>query len=84
MSKYFQWSILVLIILTSFLLTFNTSLQESAIFDEVAHIPAGYANVRYLDYRLNPEHPPLVKALAAFPLIFQNFKNLMEWILDKY
>ena len=71
MSKYFQWPILALIIFASFLLTFNASLQESAIFDEVAHIPAGYANIKYLDYRLNPEHPPLVKALAALPLIFQ-------------
>lgn len=73
MSKYLPYLPLGLIVIISFLLTLNTSLQESAIFDEVAHIPAGYANVKYLDYRLNPEHPPLVKALAAFPLIFQNF-----------
>ncbi len=51
---------------------FNASLQESATMDELAHIPAGYGYVKYLDYRLNPEHPPLVKALAAFPLLFQN------------
>ena len=70
MSKYFQRPILALIIFASFLLTFNASLQESAIFDEVAHIPAGYANARYFDYRLNPEHPPLVKAISALPLSF--------------
>jgi 4-amino-4-deoxy-L-arabinose transferase-like glycosyltransferase len=41
--------------------------HESATFDEVPHIAAG---VRYLagDLRLNPEHPPLVKALAAAAL----------------
>ena len=37
--------------------------------DELAHIPAGYGYARYLDYRLNPEHPPLLKALAAAPLL---------------
>lgn len=46
-----------------------SSLQESAIVDESAHIPAGYGYVRHLDMRLNPEHPPLVKALSALPLL---------------
>ncbi|MEK7496098.1 MAG: glycosyltransferase family 39 protein [Patescibacteria group bacterium] len=49
----------------------NASLQESATMDELAHVPAGYGYVKYLDYRLNPENPPLVKALAALPLLFQ-------------
>jgi hypothetical protein len=41
--------------------------------DELAHIPAGYGYVSQLDYRLNPEHPPLEKALAALPVkIFIN------------
>lgn len=42
---------------------------DSAIMDELAHIPAGYGYISRLDYRLNPEHPPLVKALAALPLL---------------
>ncbi len=49
-----------------------SSWHESAIMDELAHIPAGYGYVRYLDYRLNPEHPPLVKALSALPLLAWN------------
>ncbi|MBI2055348.1 MAG: glycosyltransferase family 39 protein, partial [Candidatus Sungbacteria bacterium] len=44
--------------------------NDSATFDEKAHIPAGYANLFLGDYRLNPEHPPVVKALAALPLVF--------------
>lgn len=47
---------------------------DSAIVDEVAHIPAGYTYDKDLDYRLNPEHPPLAKALAGLPLIFD--KNI--------
>ncbi|MBI5079418.1 glycosyltransferase family 39 protein [Candidatus Wolfebacteria bacterium] len=74
MSKYFPLSLLCLIIVSSFVLTLNASLRESATMDELAHIPAGYGYVKYLDFRLNPEHPPLVKALTAFPLLFQNLK----------
>lgn len=40
--------------------------------DELAHIPAGYAYVHNLDFRLNPEHPPLLKALAGLPLLTFN------------
>ncbi|MBI2037089.1 MAG: glycosyltransferase family 39 protein [Candidatus Liptonbacteria bacterium] len=43
--------------------------NDSAIMDELAHIPAGYSYVKYLDDRLNPEHPPLLKALSALPLL---------------
>lgn len=46
--------------------------QESAIMDEVAHIPAGYSYLTQKDMRLNPEHPPLLKDLSAIPLLFIN------------
>lgn len=62
--------ILVVICCMTLLIMAMVSIQESAIVDELAHIPAGYAYVHYLDYRLNPEHPPLLKALAALPLLF--------------
>ena len=45
------------------------SRTDSAIDDELAHIPAGYGYVSQLDYRLNPEHPPLIKALAMLPVL---------------
>jgi 4-amino-4-deoxy-L-arabinose transferase-like glycosyltransferase len=51
---------------------FYASRTDSAIDDELAHIPAGYGYVHNLDYRLNPEHPPLIKALAMFPVLFLN------------
>ncbi|MDP3015083.1 MAG: glycosyltransferase family 39 protein [bacterium] len=70
MNKYINWLLLAAIVSASFFLMLNASLQESATMDELAHIPAGYGYVKYLDYRLNPEHPPLVKTLAALPLLF--------------
>lgn len=60
---------LAALLLFSFSLMLGASLHDSAIMDELAHIPAGYGYVKFLDYRLNPEHPPLVKALSALPLL---------------
>lgn len=47
----------------------DTARRSSAIADEVAHLPAGYTYVRTGDMRLNPQHPPLAKALAGLPLL---------------
>src|SRR5215471_9618462 len=43
--------------------------RQSQTFDEAAHIFAGYSYWRNADYGINPEHPPLVKRLAALPLL---------------
>lgn len=53
-----------------FLLAFLSSWNDSATSDESPHIVAGYSYLTQKDMRLNPEHPPLLKDLAAFPLIF--------------
>jgi hypothetical protein len=41
---------------------------ESLSWDEGDHIFAGYMSLKTHDYGLNPEHPPLVKMVAALPL----------------
>ncbi|MFY9479745.1 MAG: glycosyltransferase family 39 protein, partial [Aquabacterium sp.] len=46
-------------------LLLSSILNESAIVDELAHIPAGYSYAVLSDYRLNPEHPPLLKAISG-------------------
>lgn len=64
------------------ILSLLISSQESATFDEKAHIPSAYSYVRYGDMRLNPEHPPLLKDLAGLPLLFLNVKfplDTPEW-----
>ncbi len=37
--------------------------------DEGAHLYAGYQHWRARDFGVNPEHPPLVKLVAALPLL---------------
>ena len=50
--------------------------RKSATFDECAHLPAAYTHLALGDYRLSPDHPPLVKHLAALPLVFGGHVNL--------
>src|SRR5437764_15174691 len=56
------------LLIIMFFLAGGAALHESATVDEVAHIGAGLSYLQRLDLRLNPEHPPLVKGLAAIPL----------------
>ena len=41
----------------------------SATSDEPIHIASGYTYWTTRDFRMNPEHPPLAKLLAAIPLL---------------
>jgi hypothetical protein len=43
--------------------------HESQTWDEACHIFAGYSYWTRADFGMNPEHPPLVKLLAAAPLL---------------
>jgi hypothetical protein len=70
LSSAFAWWAVGLICLAAFSLMLWAARTDSAIDDELAHIPAGYGYVSQLDYRLNPEHPPFTKALAMLPILF--------------
>ena len=50
------------------LLAGGAARHESVTFDEIAHIGAGVSYLQKLDLRMNEEHPPLAKAVAAVPL----------------
>ena len=59
--------------------------NDSAIVDEGPHLPAGYSYLTQKDMRLNPEHPPLLKDLAAIPLLFMNINfpsQIKSWTDD--
>jgi hypothetical protein len=45
--------------------------RTSATFDEPVHVLAGYRYWECGDFTINPEHPPLLKLLAAAPLRWQ-------------
>lgn len=51
------------------LLAGGAALRESVTIDEVSHIGSGVSYLQTLELRLNGEHPPLPKVLAALPLV---------------
>ncbi|MDH3785044.1 MAG: phospholipid carrier-dependent glycosyltransferase [Acidobacteriota bacterium] len=44
-------------------------LDLTATYDEHTHLPSGYTYLKTGDFRLNSQHPPFVKLLAATPLL---------------
>lgn len=62
--------ILTVILVLMFVLEITSACQESQTMDEAVHLSAGYSYLRTGDFRMNPEHPPLLKYLSALPLLF--------------
>ncbi len=80
-----KYLIVILLLLTKFILGILVMSKDSATMDEIAHIPSGYSYLAYSDYRLNPEHPPLLKDLAGLPLLFLDLdfpKDHVSWTQD--
>ena len=83
-----------LLLLTAFALLALTSMARLSITgDEVTHLPAGYSYLTTGDFRLNPQHPPLIKALAGLPLLgfdlepvdqVMGWKRAKEWVFGKH
>lgn len=63
------WPIAIAMLCLFATLLVSSILQESQTWDEAAHLAAGYSYWTTRDFRLNPEHPPLSKLLAALPLL---------------
>ena len=73
LSSRVLWGTVVALIAVQSLLTVLTIRRESLTFDEGNHMFASFMMLRNGDYGLNPEHPPLVKYLAALPTIGRTF-----------
>jgi len=53
-------------------LTVSSYPTKSATWDEPYHLTAGYAAARLGDYRMDIEHPPLLRMWAALPLLWRS------------
>ena len=51
---------------------FFSSFHLSAVADEYPHIESGYSALVTGDFRMETEHPPLIKVLSALPLLALN------------
>ena len=63
-----------IIISVSLALSVLSLMGDSVTTDESPHIVSGYSYLTQKDMRLNPEHPPLIKDIAAIPLLFEKAK----------
>lgn len=57
--------IALLLLLLMFILEISSAATESQIIDEGVHLTAGYSYLVNHQIVLNPEHPPLIKLIAA-------------------
>ena len=69
-SRRITFTLAIFLLIVAGVLSVLSMKDDSVTRDELAHIVAGYSYLTQQDYRLNPEHPPLVKDLAALPLLF--------------
>lgn len=66
-------------------LMFASIKNDSIIIDEDPHIGAGYSYLEKGDYRINPEHPPMMKDIGASPLLWMGLNapwNNKSWTTD--
>ncbi len=95
LEKNYKYIISAILLFMAVVSVLNAK-NDSLIYDEAAHIPAGYSYLKEHDLRLNPEHPPLIKDLSAIPLIFMDLNfdtsqsfwnenpNDAQWNAGKY
>ena len=85
LSKIPDWIVLLFFCALFLTLTVLSAREKSGTWDETAHLPAGYLHLRFANYDFNREHPPLVKMLAALPLLLVDIKvPHRKWPLDTY
>ena len=66
--------LVVLLLCVVFILPFLSMQNFSPAFDEITHLPSGFSYLKTGEIKLNPQHPPLIKMLSAFPLLFLDLK----------
>lgn len=70
-----QWvvgAVLALLFVQFSVLALIQAWRDSPTSDEPIYIAAGVAAITERDLRLNPEHPPLAKVVAALPVLLAN------------
>jgi hypothetical protein len=79
---------IVAILAASASLAVTSLLTDSITFDETGHLAAGASYLHTSDFRLSPEHPPLVRIWAALPmLLLENAwppRDSVDWMRGDY
>src|SRR3954467_14382624 len=70
-NRLAELALVAAFLMTFAALAFSFMRSTAPTFDENVYLPAGFTYLKWADYRIDPEHPPLVKKLAALPLFFK-------------
>jgi hypothetical protein len=70
-----EWIFLAALIVVLVTQLWTSIRQLSITSDEIDHLHAGYRYLQCNDFGWNPEHPPLVKIVAALPLMAMSIKD---------
>jgi hypothetical protein len=68
LSRAVEAALLAVMLLAFFVVSLLLLSQKGLFIDDSMHMPAGYSYLLTRDYRLNQEHPPLIKLLSALGL----------------
>jgi len=71
-------SIVIVLLLILFLQCFLSLKNVGLTNDELTHISSGYSYWKTGKFKMNPEHPPLIKLIATAPLQFIGFNMSFE------
>jgi len=72
--RKWEYAAVFLLLALMAVLSIASSREQSPTYDEVVHIPSGLSYLQKQDARLNLEHPPLLKIIAAVPLLFSDVR----------
>jgi hypothetical protein len=61
-----------LLLILAAVLAVSSLVTDSATFDEPFHLTAGMSYLKTGDFRMSPDHPPLARVWAAWPLLFSS------------
>ena len=64
-----DWLPITILLLIFAVLVVSSAVRKTITGDELAHLGAGYSYLHTGDFRLNHAHPPLLKELAAVPVM---------------
>lgn len=73
--RHIEWAVPLALAVLMLTQLWTSVVQLSITSDEIDHLHAGYRYLQCNDFGWNPEHPPLVKMVAALPLLFMHVSD---------